>query len=43
MYVSMVASMDQIKFKIIFRKPEYPVIVVSIDRCYSGFGNRLKN
>jgi len=35
-------SMDQIKFNIIFRKPEYPVIVISANKLYSAFNiNRL--
>ena len=29
--------MNQIEFKIIFRSPKYPVIVVSTDRLYSAF------
>jgi len=29
--------MNQIEFKIIFRAPKYPVIVVSSDRLYSSF------
>ena len=29
--------MDQIEFKILFRGPKYPVIVVSADRLYSAF------
>lgn len=30
--------MDQIEFRILLRKPIYPVIVVSADRLYSAFG-----
>jgi hypothetical protein len=30
-------NVDQIEFNIIFRKPEYPVIVISANRLYSAF------
>ncbi|SPD74536.1 conserved hypothetical protein [uncultured Desulfobacterium sp.] len=30
-------NVDQIQFNIIFRKPEYPVIVISANRLYSAF------
>ncbi|WP_289019952.1 hypothetical protein [Desulfobacter postgatei] len=32
-----VKNMNQIKFKILFRAPKYPVIIVSANRLYSAF------